>query len=245
MTKRLPGLILTMTDIIIVSYNDRPDLDRCIASIKEHCTDYNLIIEDNNISNVGFTKAVNVGIKKGTADWIWLLNSDAAVKNRMSQQALIDRFSYSSEVGIVGSMQLDPANPDRIAHSGTTRCFPSGSHSGGYVSMGHGQIPSKQKWVNFASAMLSRVMVDKIGLLDENLYLLYSDSDYCYTARKNGYECWYEPLSQVFHTLKASKGVTEWHQKDMAAFMGKWGITQIPDGRFVYSDLFSKLDMFP
>lgn len=233
------------TDIIIVSYQDEEDLKKCTASIEKHCTDYNLIVEDNNISNVGFTRAVNAGIKKGTAEWIWLLNSDALIKDSVSQQALIDRFSYSPLVGIVGSMQRDPKNPDRIAHSGTAQCFPSGSHSGGFVSMGHGQIPTKQKWVNFASAMVRRTMVDQIGLLDKDLYLLYSDSDYCYTARKNGFECWYEPRSQVFHTLKVSKSVTEWHQKDMTVFMKKWGITQMSDGRFIYSDLFSKLDMFP
>jgi hypothetical protein len=49
----------------------------------------------------------------------------------------------------------------------------------------------------------------------------------------------------VIHRLNASKGLTEWHKKDMEAFMKKWGITLLPDGSFHYSDLFSKLDMFP
>jgi len=233
------------TDIIIISYKDEIEIKKCIASVKEHCTDYSLILEDNNTNNVGFTRAVNSGIKKGTGQWIWLINSDAIVKDPQTQQALIDRFSYGAQVGIVGSMQIDYDNHDLIRHCGTIRCFPGGQHKGGYISMGHGQIPEKQTWVNFASVMFSRAMVENIGLMDDSMYLLYSDSSYCYTARSKGYECWYEPKSQVFHKLNASKTITEWHKKDMEAFMKKWGITQTPDGQSIYSDLFSRLDMFP
>ena len=235
-----------MVDIVIVSYKDELELNQCIKSIKEHCVDYNLIIEDNNISNIGFTRAVNVGIKKGSADWVWLLNSDALIKDNMTQQALINRFSYGSQVGLVGSMQIDPYNHDLIKFAGSDCCFPAGRHKGGLLSMGHGRIPEKQKWLNFASVMLRRSMTNKIGLLDESMFLVYSDSSYCYTARSLGYECWYEPCSQVFHKLKASKGGSDWHRKDMEAFMKKWGITYDETSKsFQYSPLFQKLDMFP
>jgi GT2 family glycosyltransferase len=237
-----------MTDIIIVSYKDQLELEQCVTSIRKNCSNYNLFVEDNNppLPNRGFSLAVNDGIKRGVSPYIWLLNSDAIIKDSMSQQALLERFSYGTQVGIVGSMQIDYDNHNLIRHCGTIKCFPSGSHQGGYISMGHGQIPSKQKWVNFASVMLSREMTEKIGLLDLNMFLLYSDSDYCYVARSRGYECWYEPRSKVFHKLKASKNTSEWHQKDMEAFMKKWGIRYLPEAKvFEYSLQFSHLDMFP
>jgi GT2 family glycosyltransferase len=235
------------TDIVIVSYNDEKSLKKCISSIEAYCTNYHLFIEDNNppLVNRFFTKAVNDGIKKGSSPFIWLLNSDAEIINEMSQQALIDRFSYGEKVGIVGSMQLDPANPGRISHYGTRRCFPGGIHKNGWLSMGHGRFPEKQTWLNGASLMFRRSMVDEVGLLDESMVLLYSESDYAYYCRSKGWEVWYEPRSQVLHVLGASKGVTEWHEKDMRAFMKKWGIEQLPDGNFKYSDLFTKLDRFP
>lgn len=236
---------MTSTDIVIVSYKDQSDLLVCMASIKRYCSDYNLIIEDNNADNRGFSKAVNDGIKKGNADFVWLLNSDAIIVNEETQQALINHFSYSHRVGLTGSMQIDPENHDRIAYGGSQRAFPSGIHKGGLLSMSHCQIPEKQTWLNFASVMLRRDMINKIGLLDEKMFLLYSDSSYCYTAREHGYEAWYVPRSQVYHTLKASKGVSEWHLKDMQAFMNKWGIEAVGPNQFAYSDRFSKLDMFP
>jgi len=236
-----------ITDIVIVSYKDEVEIKKCIASIQKYCTDYNLIVEDNNIpgQNRGFSKAVNDGIQKGSGEFIWLLNSDAVVKDSMTQQALINRFSYGEQVGIVSSAQVDPDDHDLLRCCGVLQCFPGGVHKHGWISMGHGQIPEKQIWANFASVMLSKKMVEKIGLLDESMYLLYSDSSYSFTARLNSYEVWYEPRSIVYHKLKVSKIVTEWHKKDMEAFMKKWGIIQTPDGKFIYSDLFARLDMFP
>jgi len=235
------------TDIIILSYKDEVEIKKCISSVEEHCTDYNLIIEDNNPPrpNRGFTKAVNDGIEKGRAPFVWLLNSDAVVLPG-AQEALMYRFSYHASVGIVGSMQRDHDDMDIIRHGGTfPHPFPGGRHKGGRVSMGHCRIPEKQTWVNFASVMFRREMVEKIGPMDESMFLLYSDSDYCYHARSEGWEVWYEPGSQVLHRLNASSGVTEWHKKDMEAFMKKWGIILLPNNQFAYSEKFRNLDKLP
>jgi len=232
------------TDIIVVLYGGQEDFDRLVKSINEHCQDFNLIVIDNNQDNRGFTKAVNEGIKQGKAPYIWLLNQDAIVLPG-AQEGLIMRLQAHKMVGIVGSMQLDYDNQDLIRHGGTQRAFPGGIHKGGYVSMGHCRFPSKETWVNYASVMLKREMVDAIGLLDENMFLVYSDSSYCYTARQNGWECWFEPSSKVLHKLNASKTVTEWHRKDMLAFMKKWDIEHIGNNNFKFGEVFAKLDRFP
>jgi GT2 family glycosyltransferase len=131
------------TDIVIVSYKDKEELERCVASIKEHCVDYNLIIEDNNVCNRGFTVATNDGLKKGSAPFRWILNSDAVVL-KGTQQGLIDGFSFDKKVGIVGSMQLDFDDPDRIRAGGFLRMFPGGQHEPGLVSRGDCRFPKKQ-----------------------------------------------------------------------------------------------------
>lgn len=228
------------TDIIILLYGDRADMDRLLASIRNYCSNYKLHIIDNNEVNLGFTAGVNKGILAGNAPYIWLLNQDAVVQEG-AQEALIHRFSYSEKVGIVGSMQLDHDDPDLIRHGGTIQCLP-GVHKGGRLSMGHCRVPEKQTWVNFASAMLRREMVVHIGLLDENMFLICSDSDYCYWARYRGWDVWYIPESKVLHKLGvSSKNTTEWHQKDTLKFMEKWGISHTGQK----SKLFQRLDMFP
>ena len=65
-------------------------------------------------------------------------------------------------------------------------------------------------------------MFDKIGGLDERLFLFYTDSDYCYTARNNGYEVWYEPESKVAHRLGSSTTAKDQIERDKTVFESKW-----------------------
>jgi len=233
------------TDIIVILYGDDSDLKRCKQSVEDTCTDYIFHVRDNNKKNLGFTKACNDLIREGTAPYIWLLNQDA-IALPGAQEALIRRLESGKKVGMAGSCQLDPKDHDRIAHGGTSRCFPSGIHKGGSLAMGHCRFPEKQTWLNGASVMFKRSMYNDIGPMDESMFLLYSDADYAYEARSKGYEVWYEPDSKVLHTLgQASKNSAECQQKDMLAFMQKWGIKALPNRQFEYSQKFQKLDMFP
>jgi GT2 family glycosyltransferase len=232
------------TDIIVVLYGDTKDYDRLVKSIQDNCNDYNLITIDNNQENRGFTKANNEGIKQGTSPYIWLLNQDAVLLPG-AQEGLIMRLNAHKKNGIAGSMQIDYDNHDLIRHGGTVRAFPGGVHKGGLISMGHCRFPEKQTWVNFASVMFKREMINDIGYLDESMFLIYSDSDYCYTARQKGWAVWYEPSSKVYHRLNTSKTVTEWHKKDMEAFMKKWDIKVLPDNNLLFGREFERLNKFP
>jgi GT2 family glycosyltransferase len=220
--------VTSTTDIVIVFYGERTQLDACLASIETHCTRYKVHIVDNNKENVGFTRGVNKGILNGSAPYVWLLNQDAIVL-KGAQEALITRLNNRSQAGIAGSMQIDPDDRDFITHGGTLRAFPTGLHRGGRLSKGECLSPLEQSWVNFASVMLKREMIDRIGLLDESMFLFYSDSDYCYWARYNGWQVWYEPDSRVLHRLNVSLTGSEWQTKDMFVFMKKWGLRLTPE----------------
>jgi GT2 family glycosyltransferase len=189
-----------------------------------HDADINqrISVISNDIHNVGFTKAVNEGIKNTDRAYIWLLNSDALVLQG-ALEALIKRMEADETCGIAGSMQIDPGDRDTIRHGGTSQAYPYGVHKGGKVSAGDCRLPEKNTWINFASVLIRRKMINTIGLLDENYFMYYSDSDYCYTARLNNWTVWYEPESKVFHRLNASanpdKTVLE---KDKKHFEDKW-----------------------
>jgi len=232
------------TDIIIVFYGERKELTACVNSVERHCVSYKLHIIDNNITNRGFSRGVNEGIAKGKAPYVWLLNQDAIVLPG-AQEALIERLNSAPQVGIAGSMQLSPGDNDFITHGGTLRAFPGGAHKGGRLSKGECLVPEKQTWVNFASVMLKRAMVHRVGLLDERMFLFYSDSDYCYWVRCNGWEVWYEPGSRVIHDLKASRIISEWHIKDRDVFAEKWGLKLNPDASFTCNRFFYELNANP
>ena len=88
-------------------------------------------------------------------------------------------------------------------------------------------------------------MIRRIGPLDERMFLFYSDSDYCYWARCNGGEVWYEPGSRVIHELNVSGKMTEWHTRDRDAFAAKWGLGLKPDASFTCKRFFYELNADP
>jgi hypothetical protein len=62
------------------------------------------------------------------------------------------------------------------------------------------------EWVCFASPVLRRTMLERIGLLDEGLYTYCDDTDICLRAKRAGWETWFVPQSRVIHYVGASTG---------------------------------------
>jgi N-acetylglucosaminyl-diphospho-decaprenol L-rhamnosyltransferase len=63
-------------------------------------------------------------------------------------------------------------------------------------------------WLPGASMMIRRQVFDAIGLMDENYFLYYEETDFCLQARRAGWSCWYVPQSRVMHIAGQSTGVT-------------------------------------
>lgn len=95
---------MTSVAIVIVSFNTRADLARCLASLGAHppVTPHQIVVVDNasadgsadfvaaawpeaclirNDTNVGFARATNQGIRRTTGDLVLLLNSDTIVSS--------------------------------------------------------------------------------------------------------------------------------------------------------------------
>jgi N-acetylglucosaminyl-diphospho-decaprenol L-rhamnosyltransferase len=64
-------------------------------------------------------------------------------------------------------------------------------------------------WVPGASLMVKREVFEAIGLMDEDYFLYYEETDFCLQAQRAGWECWYVPQSRVFHIAGASTGMVD------------------------------------
>ena len=185
----------------------------------------------------GFTKTVNVGIKQATYNYyrsryspeeynglVWVLNQDA-VPLPGSDTALIERMEASPKCGIAASMQVHPEDEDFITYGGSGAVVP-GVHFTGHISEGQHLEPKMMQWANGASMMLRIDMLEEIGLLDENLINLASDSDLSFRARWAGWQVWYEPKSRVKHTLSFSANPPDAMKlsahMDVMRFQGKY-----------------------
>ncbi len=118
-----------MVDIIIVTYNAKNKLRRCINSVKKHTKEYLLTVVDNcsrdgtsqylkrlkNVNvirakkNLGFSAGANLGLKKTNNEFVVLLDDDTEVTENWLI-GLSNHIKNKPKVGIVGCKIIFPDN---------------------------------------------------------------------------------------------------------------------------------------
>jgi len=209
--------------VLIPHYGELHYLEACLASVKDLLDKPDeILIFDNTDSdvkidtltkfrlyggggNVGFTKAINLLMLESDATFYWVLNNDALVHPECLGSLLKTMNKYP-KCGIVSSYIYDATHKDRICFTG-----------GGDVLQGMHRIdvsdkPRRERWVTFCSVLIRAEMVEQIGRLDPNYFLVCSDSDYCYTARSRGWDILSDPKSIVYH--HEEHGISRVHNID-------------------------------
>jgi N-acetylglucosaminyl-diphospho-decaprenol L-rhamnosyltransferase len=114
--------------IIIVSYNTRADLERCLQALHETPAkvSHEIIVVDNSSrdgsaeaarqwagvqvietgSNLGFARANNIGIRASAGEALLLLNSDTIVPPH-ALDSLVGELKRDASVGVVGPRLVD------------------------------------------------------------------------------------------------------------------------------------------
>lgn len=148
-----------------------------------------------------------------------LLNPDTQVRPG-AIQALIDFMEQHSEVGIAGSsFENEDGTPWPIAfrfpsilgelESGMRLGLVSKILSRWIVARTMEDKETQVDWVPGASMLIRRQVLETIGLMDENYFLYYEETDFCLQARRAGWSCWYVPQSRVMHIAGQSTNLTK------------------------------------
>ncbi len=173
--------------------------------------------------NGGFSYGNNTAIRpflesETPPPYYLLLNPDTEVRPG-ALKTLVDFMDQHPTVGIAGS---GIEEPDGTRWPITFR-FPSiwseldGGLRLGLVSKLLSQWVIAQTmteeaqqvdWLPGASMMIRRQVFDSIGLMDENYFLYYEETDFCLQAKRAGWPCWYVPQSRIMHISGQSTGVT-------------------------------------
>ncbi len=173
--------------------------------------------------NGGYAYGNNYAIRQALAsdsppDYFHLLNPDTEVRED-AMVILRDFLEERPNVGIAGGCF---ENPDgslwRIAFR-----FPSilseidrGLKLGVVTKLLSDHIVPKEMsgqieqvdWLPGASMLVRRAVFETAGLMDETYFLYYEETDFCLSAKRAGWECWYVPQSRVMHIAGDSTGVT-------------------------------------
>lgn len=203
-----------MVDVIIPHYGPDEDLEACIESFEDDPMVHETIVIDNNGKNKGFTAAVNQGIvvsldntQRAEVPYVAVVNNDTTMLEG-GFTPLVERMSKTPECGLSFPCTVHNENHDHIIHAGGEQTFPNGVHRSGLRSLQQWNEPCKVKWASFVVVLIRKMAIMQIGLLDEKMFLVCSDSDYCFRLRYADWECWYEPTSVWDHKVGESGAPT-------------------------------------
>ncbi len=215
--------------IIIPTYQKPYQLQKCLQHIAQQTIPCTPIIEDNNDVNRGYTRAVNDGLRKVGAEhpYAITMNQDAYLYPDCVQR-MIEFMDAHPRCAIAGIKQVLESDPDFIWHGGGGDILPSGQHFMGRISEGTCAESKPVVWVNGACQIVRMSALAEIGLMDEAMFLIGSDADWCIAASIRGWEVWYIAEAVCSHEVGVS--LFQWRDdvtlamvNDMNYLTGKLG----------------------
>lgn len=149
--------------------------------------------------NLGFGGGNNFGVQEATADYIFLLNSDATIKP--GALGVLIECLKDPQVGIAA-----PAIyvPDGSRQSDAVGIFPTPWA----ILSGKSKRPptsSTADWVTGAAMMMRRTEFLELGGFDEEFFMYLEDVDLCKRYHDKGFQIRCAPAAEVVHLGGGSK----------------------------------------
>jgi GT2 family glycosyltransferase len=231
-------------DVVIVSYRGTDLLRRCLRSLRESipageatvtvvdnasgdgtpemvAAEYQEVTLLRQTRNLGFAAAQNIGIRRGSAPYVLVLNPDAAI-DRGTLPPLLELLDSDPRIGCAGpALVRDDGSFDHAAR----RSFPTPlSALGHFTGIGRraagGRLaayraPEIERGpvdaVNGAFMLMRRQALDEVGLFDEGYWMYMEDLDLCRRLRDAGWITFFEPRSRALHTKAGTtEGRRDW-----------------------------------
>ncbi len=213
--------------IIILSWNTKELLRQCLKSIlltaeiivvdngsgdgspemvKKEFPDVKLI---RNKENLGFAKGNNIGIKAAKGEYVMLLNSDTVVKADALER-LVDFLETHPAVEIVGPRLLNrdgslQANCGRFPNLDVAAVMLFKEHLGGSDYVRCSPADSRPiDWLMGSAFLARRKVFEKIGGLDENLFMYMEEVEWFYRARQAGFRAYFLKDAEIIHLGRGS-----------------------------------------
>lgn len=171
-----------------------------------------------NQENLGFAGGNNVGIKYALeqgANYVLLLNNDTIVSQDFLTK-LVKAGESDRKIGLLGpkiffysSVHQPDGKKDKIWFAGgqVNWLYNKGQMRGwGEIDKGQYDQPTVQEtgYVTGCCLLIKKEIVEKIGLMPEEYFLYYEDTDWSLAAQKADFKCVFVPTAQIWHKGSAS-----------------------------------------
>jgi len=240
--------------VIVVNYNTGDHLAHCLGSLVREMAalSWEAIVVDNGSvdgsercvssygpraklvsagTNLGFGRAVNLGVARTQAEKLLLLNPDGELRPNAVETLIgeLERFPTCAVIGprivnddgsVQGSARGDPTLMTGLfgRSSLLTRLFPHSraarrnvvrSDAPKDIVSGFSRTSAEGQsievdWVSGACMLVRRDAFEMCGGFDEGYFLYWEDADLCRRLRRRGYTVRYAPRAEVRHTVGGS-----------------------------------------
>ncbi|KUK82784.1 MAG: hypothetical protein XD98_0505 [Microgenomates bacterium 39_6] len=221
------GLSLADIEVIIVDNNSTDGSQEYLAKLKAQNSKFKIKTQNSKLTdkpkkqplnikvilnneNVGFSRAVNQGIKIAKGEYILLLNSDIRVLPG-SISKLIAVAEKKKDAGVVAPKLLNKDGKTSQAscyHLPTIgRAFQEfwlkkpGAFNKYLPRGGH---PTSVEAVVGAAMLIPKATIDLVGGFSEKFFMYYEDLDFCRRVKKAGLKVYYAPQARMIHHHGAS-----------------------------------------
>jgi N-acetylglucosaminyl-diphospho-decaprenol L-rhamnosyltransferase len=172
--------------------------------------------------NGGFAYGNNLALQRANADgppaYLHLLNPDTMVRKGAIGK-LVRFLEAHPDVGIAGSSfeTLDGSEwPLAFRFPSLVSEFEEGLQFGFATRALRRWVVAKRMtpvaqpidWISGASMMIRWSVFDYIGGFDDNYFLYFEETDFCFRAKKSGITTWYVPDSRVMHIIGRTTNVS-------------------------------------
>ena len=210
--------------IVIVSFNARADLERCLESLRTTppAASHEIVVVDNastdgsadaarqspdvrviaRSTNGGFASGNNEGIRATTGDAILLLNSDTVVPPGALDRLLAE-LARDASVAVAGPRLVDGAGRPELSFGRMIGPLNELRQKRRAQNADEVEKLTRRRhypdWVSGACLLVRRADAEAVGGLDERFFMYTEDVDFCAAIRARGRRILFTPEVEVVH----------------------------------------------
>ncbi len=161
-----------------------------------------------NKENLGYGEANNQGMRIATGDYFLLLNSDTIIKDNAPLK-MAQFLEDHPKVGVVGCQLLNPDGSSQpsagpFPNLGVVFVMLFLEHWFGHLVRNSFKTTREVDWVMGAALMVRREVFEKVGPMDEGIFMYMDEVEWCYRIKKAGFKVMFYPGAQIVHYFGGS-----------------------------------------